>query len=571
MSYDLIIKGGTIVDGSGLPGVIGDIGVTDGRIAKIGQLNGESATETIDAEGHIVSPGFVDGHTHFDAQIFWDPLGTNSCWHGVTSAVMGNCGFSLAPCAEKDKELVYDNLERAEDLSPAALNAGVPWSWETFGEYFDAVDALPKGINYSGYLGHSALRTHVMGERAFEDKANDDDMTAMTQELQNAMRAGAVGFSTSRSLSHRTPDGKPVASRVGDWSEVVDLVGAMTDMGGGVFEIARHMVYGDDEHGALERNQIRDLALKTGVPMTFGAAWYRRSAPDDWRPNFEMIDETCAAGGKILLQGGAHWNGSLRSFETLMLFDYAPVWKEFRKLPLEEQEKGLRDPEMRAKLLESARAFEVSKDPSMPNVLLRDIDWNWIFPMDKPLPPYRSIAEIAKERGTDEIETMIDLALEKNLKLQFINPGNNEDQDYVRALINHPRTAITFSDSGAHVNSTLNPVQSHLLGHWVRNEQAITMEAAVRKITFDIASFWGLEGRGLLREGWHADICIFDPETISPSMPTVEYDLPAGAERLVQKAEGIKATIVNGEVMIKDNEHTGNLPGRLIRGALAAN
>ena len=181
MSYDLIIKDGTIVDGSGLPGVMGDIAVSDGRIAKIGQLNGENATETIDAEGHIISPGFVDGHTHFDAQIFWDPLGTNSCWHGVTSAVMGNCGFSLAPCAEKDKELVYDNLERAEDLSPAALNAGVPWSWETFGEYFDAVDALPKGINYSGYLGHSALRTHVMGERAFEAKANNDDMTAMAK------------------------------------------------------------------------------------------------------------------------------------------------------------------------------------------------------------------------------------------------------------------------------------------------------------------------------------------------------------------------------------------------------
>jgi N-acyl-D-amino-acid deacylase len=571
MAYDLIIRGGTVVDGSGLPGFQADIGITDGMIVKIGSIKGESAKETIDAEGHVVSPGFVDGHTHFDAQIFWDPLGTNSCWHGVTSAVMGNCGFSLAPCSEKDKELVYDNLERAEDLSPAALNAGVPWSWETFSEYLDTVDALPKGINYSGYVGHSALRTHVMGERAFTDTANQDDMAAMTRELENSMRAGAAGFSTSRSLSHRTPDGKPVASRVGDWSEVCDLVGTMTKMGGGVFEIAREMVYDDAEHGKMERQQIKDLALSTGVPMTFGAAWYRRASPDEWRPNFEMIDETCAAGGKILLQGGSHWNGSLRSFETLMLFDNAPVWKDFRKLPLEEQEKGLRNPEMRAKLLEAARNFTVSNDPSLPNVLLRAIDWNWIFPMDRPLPPYRSVAEIAKERGTDAIETMIDLALEKHLKMFFINPGNNEDQDYVRALINHPRTAVTFSDSGAHVNSTLNPVQAHLLGHWVRAEQAMTLEAAVRKITFDIASFWGLKGRGLLREGWCADVCIFDPDTISPSMPSLAYDLPAGAERLIQKADGIKATIVNGEVLIKDNEHTGNLPGRLIRGALAVN
>lgn len=571
MAYDLIIKNGLVVDGSGLPGSIADVAISDGRIAKIGKLNGDTADKVIDAEGHVVSPGFVDGHTHFDAQIFWDPLGTNSCWHGVTSAVMGNCGFSLAPCAEKDKELVYDNLERAEDLSPAALNAGIPWSWESFGEYLDTVAALPKGINYAGYIGHSAIRTHVMGERAFTDQANEDDMAAMSDQVRDAMHAGAVGFSTSRSTSHRTPAGKPVASRVGDWSEVCHLVDTMIESGGGVFEIARHMVYGDEEHGELERRQIRDLAVSTRVPMTFGAAWYRRAAPDDWRPNFEMVDETCAAGGKILLQGGAHWNGSLRSFETLMLFDYAPVWKEFRKLPLEEQEKGLRDPEMRAKLLESARNFEVSKDPAMPNVLLRSIDWEWIFPMDKPLPPYKSIAEISKERGTDEIETMIDLALEKNLKLLFINPGNNEDQDYVRALINHPRTAITFSDSGAHVNSTLNPVQSHLLGHWVRNEQAITLESAIRKITFDIASFWGLKERGLLREGWHADICIFDPETISPAMPHVAYDLPAGAERLIQKTHGIKATIVNGEVLIEDNEHTGAHPGRLMRGAPALN
>ena len=571
MVYDLIIKNGLVVDGSGLPGTIADVAVTDGRIAKIGKLNGEAADKVIDAEGHVVSPGFVDGHTHFDAQIFWDPLGTNSCWHGVTSAVMGNCGFSLAPCAVKDKELVYDNLERAEDLSPDALNAGIDWSWESFSEYLDTVDNLPKGINYAGYIGHSALRTHVMGERAFTDQANADDMSAMTEELQAAMRAGAVGISSSRSESHRTPAGKPVASRVGDWSEVTSLVQTMMDMGGGVFELARHMIYDDPEYAAKEREQIRDLVLSTGAPTTFGTAWYRRKAPDEWRPNFEMVDETCAAGGKILLQGGAHWNGSLRSFETLMLFDYAPVWKEFRKLPLEEQEKGLRDPEMRAKLLESARNFEVSKDPSMPNVLLRAIDWEWIFPMDKPLPPYHSIAEIAKERGTDGIETMIDLALEKNLKMLFINPGNNEDQNYVRALINHPRVAITFSDSGAHVNSTLNPVQSHLLGHWVRNEQAITLESAIRKITFDIASFWGLKGRGLLREGWCADICIFDPETISPAMPHVAFDLPAGADRLVQKTHGIKSTIVNGEVLIENNEHTGALPGRLMRGALAVN
>jgi N-acyl-D-amino-acid deacylase len=571
MSYDVIIRGGTVIDGSGLPGYRADVGLTDGMIAAIGDLGGERAKETIDAEGHVVAPGFVDGHTHMDAQVFWDPLGTNSCWYGVTSVVMGNCGFSLAPCAEKDKHLVFNNLERAEDISPAAMNAGIPWSWDTFGEYLDTVDKLPKGINYAGYLGHSALRTYVMGQRAFEDQATADDMAAMTKALEDGMRAGAIGFSTSRSGNHRTPEGRPVASRVGDWSEVQHLVGAMGKLGTGVFEISRQNHGHDLEKAAFERNQLKNLALDTGVPVTFGSAWYHRATPDVWRSNFAMVDETCAAGGKMLIQGGAAWNGSLRSFETLMLFDRAPVWAEFRTLPLDEQERGLRDPEMRALLLDAARNFQVSNDPTLPNALLREIDWNWIFPLESALPPHRSIAEIASQRDTDEIETLIDLALEKHLKMFFINPSNNEDQEYVRALINHPRTAVTFTDSGAHVNSVINPVQAYLLGHWVRAEQAMTLEAAVRKITFDIAAFWGLKGRGLLREGWHGDVCVFDPKTIAPEIPSLAYDLPTGAERLVQKATGIKATIVNGEVLIKDNAHTGVLPGHVIRGPLAIN
>jgi N-acyl-D-aspartate/D-glutamate deacylase len=307
------------------------------------------------------------------------------------------------------------------------------------------------------------------------------------------------------------------------------------------------------------------------VPVTFGSAWYHRATPDVWRGNFEMVDDTWAAGGKMLIQGGATWNGSLRSFQTLMLFDRAPVWAEFRKLPLEEQEKGLRDAQMRKKLVDAAKAFTVSNDPSLPNVLRRNIDFNWIFPLEKPLPPYRSVAQIAGERGQDPIDTYIDLALEKHLKMFFINPSNNEDQNYVRALIRHPRTAVTFSDSGAHVASVINPVQTHLLGHWVREEQALTLEAAVRKITHDIAAFWGLKGRGLLRKGFQADIAVFDPKTVSPAMPTLVNDLPTAATRILQKAIGMKATVVNGQVLMRDGEHSGALPGRLLRGPLASN
>jgi N-acyl-D-amino-acid deacylase len=570
MTYDLLIRGGTVVDGSGLPGFRADVGIVGDRLAAIGDLKGEAAKQTIDAEGKIVAPGFIDAHTHMDAQVFWDPIGTNSCWHGVTSVVMGNCGFSLAPCPEKDKALVIRNLERAEDIPRAAMEAGIPWSWETFPQYLDAVDKLPKGINYAGYVGHSALRTYVMGERAFTDEATPDDLAAMAKEVESSLRAGAVGFSTSRSGNHRTPEGLPVASRLAAWSEVQALVGVMSKLRSGVFEISRENI----EHDAEKRRdyfaRIKALAVESGVPITFGNTWYHRKSPEVWKTHFEMVDDTIAAGGKILIQGTAGWNGSMRSFETLMPYDKAPVWAEFRKLPLAEQEKGLRDPEMRKKLVDIAKNYKLVKNDRDANAL-REAEWDWYFPFTKPLPPYKSVGEIARERGIDPIDCMIDLALESHLKLLFVNPGNNEDQDVVLAMIRHPNTAITFSDAGAHVASTLNPLHTHLLGEWVRDKQALTMEAAIRKLTFDIAVFWGLYGRGLLRKGFMADVVVFDPQTVSPAMPSLQPDLPTGALRLRQKATGIDHTIVNGKVTMRGSDHTGVLPGRLLRGSLARN
>jgi N-acyl-D-amino-acid deacylase len=565
MAYDLLITGGTIVDGSGLPGYRADLAITGDRIAAIGDLKGQSAKQTIDADGKIVAPGFIDGHTHMDAQIFWDPLGTNSCWHGVTSVVMGNCGFSLAPCAEKDKHLVVRNLERSEDIPAAAMAAGIKWSWESFGELLDTMEKLPKGINYSGYMGHSALRSYVMGERSFTEKATSQDMAAMRRELKAGLEAGAMGFSTSRFRGHKTPEGLPVTSRVADWSEVEGLVDVMSEMGRGIFEIAREAEDHDPEKLAFEQNRLKKLALDSGVPVTFGSSFFHLDTPNVWRSQFAMVDECNAQGGKMLIQATASWNCSLRSFETLMLYDRAPVWSDFRKLPLEEQEKGLRDPAMKARLLEAARNFKGARGADVPNALQRDIHWEWIFPMDRTLPPYKNMIELARERGKDEIEALVDIALEHRLKLFFLNPNSNQDQDFVLAMIRHPHSVVTFSDSGAHVASVLNPVQTHLLGYWVREKQAMTLEAAIRKISFDLAIYWGLRGRGMLRQGYMADVTVFDPETIAPAMPTLERDLPTGAERLVQKAIGIDATIVNGEILMRNGKPTGKLPGRVIR------
>ena len=571
MAYDILIRGGTVVDGSGLPGYRADVGIENGTIVAIGSLKGQAAKETIDADGHVVAPGFVDGHTHMDAQIFWDPLGTSSCWHGVTSVVMGNCGFSLAPCAEKDKGLVFSNLEMAEDISRSAMEAGVPWSWETFPELLDTVDKLPKGLNYAHYVGHSALRTYVMGQRAMTDKASPDEVARMRKHLEAGMRAGAVGLSTTRSHNHRTMAGLPVASRLADWSEIEGLVGLLGELGSGIFEISRTINDSEPDKMKAEFSQLLKLAKESGVPVTFGSAWWKRQYPNIWRQQFAMVDEAIAEGAKVLIQGTAAWNVSLRSFETLMPFDRAPVWVDFRKLPLAEQEKGFRDPEMRKKLVEVAKSYQRPTNPALPNALLRDIDWDWIFPVDKPLPPYKSLDELAKERKQHPVETMIDMALEKHLKMFFLAPNFNESEDYVLAMMRHPRTAVTFTDSGAHVASVINSVQTHLLGYWVRQKQAMTMEAAIRKISFDIAAFWGLRKRGLLREGYHADAVVFDPGTVGPIMPELVRDLPTGSDRLIQKSQGIKNTIVNGQVLMRGNDHTGALPGQLMRGALALN
>jgi len=565
MQYDLIIRNGTVIDGSGMPRYRADVGIVAGKIASIGRLR-DSAREVIDAEGHVVSPGIIDAHTHMDAQVFWDPLGTCSCWHGITTVVMGNCGFSLAPCAEKDKLLVMRNLERAEDIAPEAMEAGIKWAWTTFPEYLDAVQRTPKGINYTAYIGHSALRTYVMGERAFSSEANEDDLQAMKREVRNAISAGAIGFTTSRTRNHQTPDGHPVASRLANWNEVRELVGVMGDLNAGIFEIAGEDTGVEGPRVTDYLSRLRSIAVETGVPVTFGMFSTRR-APDYWRQYFTLADETAAAGGRMFIQVHSRALNVLLSFETVTPFDRLPVWREFRKLPLAEQEARLRDPEMRRTLVDAARERRQER-PVGPEP--RNANFKWLYPLDRALPPYRSIAQIAEESNKDPVDVMIDMALEKNLKMFFIQTLANEDQGHVLEMMRHPRSVVTFSDSGAHVSQIMDSsLQTHLLSYWVREKEEFSLEQAMRMLTFVPASHWGLRGRGLLREEYAADVIVFDPARITPELPKLEYDLPAGARRLKQKASGLLATVVNGQVVLRNNERTGALPGQLLRGPLA--
>jgi N-acyl-D-aspartate/D-glutamate deacylase len=567
MPYDLVIKNGMVVDGSGLPRYRADVGVRHGRITTIGRIR-EGAPEVIDADGQVVAPGIIDAHTHMDAQIFWDPLGTSSCYHGITTVVMGNCGFTLAPCAEKDKHLVVRNLQRAEDIPPQAMEAGIEWRWTTFPEYLDVLESLPKGINYAGYIGHSALRTYVMAERAFEEAASEDDLRAMERELRDAMRAGAIGFTTSRSPAHETPEGRMVASRLATWGEVQRLVGVMGDMNAGIFELAGEGVdRAPGDPGLRDYHvRLRDLAVATGRPITFGL-FSRRGVPDVWRAYLDLLDETAAAGGRMFAQAHSRSLSALLSFKTQMPFDRLPVWKDVRALPIAEQARRLRDRELRGKLVEMSGA----RDGRRPvGTEARPADYDWLFVFDTVEGPHRSVAEVARERGQHPAEAMIDLALEKDLDLFFLQPVANEDQEVALEIMKHPRTVTTFSDSGAHVSQLMDSsLQTHLLAHWVRARQAFTLEDAVRMLTLVPATLWGFHDRGLIREGLAADLMVFDPDTIAAEMPEVVDDLPAGARRLVQRTRGVAATVVNGEVLLRDGKHTGALPGRLLRGPLA--
>jgi N-acyl-D-aspartate/D-glutamate deacylase len=564
--YDIIIRNGTIVDGSGMPRFRADVGIANGKIAAIGRLH-ENARETIDADGHVVSPGIIDAHTHMDAQVFWDPIGTCSCWHGITSVVMGNCGFSLAPCAEKDKLLVMRNLERAEDIAPEAMEAGIKWSWETFPQYLDAVERTPKGINYAAYMGHSALRTYVMGERAFDSEANSEDLSAMKREVRAAVRAGAIGFTTSRTRNHQTPDGHPVASRLATWDEVRQLVGVMGEEGAGVFEIAGEDTGLNPEHVKDYLGRLKALAVDTGVPVTYGMFSSRR-APDYWRPFFKLADEASEAGGRMFIQVHSRSLNLVLSFESVTPFDRMPVWRDIRKLSLAEQEAALRKPETRRSMVEAAHGD--ARNHEAVGAEPRGVNFKYLYVMDKATPPHRSVQEIADAAGKDPVDTFIDLALEKHMKQFLLQPLANENQDHVLEMMKHPRSVVTFSDSGAHVSQIMDSsLQSHVLSHWVREKHALTLEEAIRMLTFVPASHWGLQGRGMLREGWAADVIVFDPEKIAPMLPTLDHDLPAGARRLKQKATGLKTTIVNGQVLLKNNEHTGALPGQLLRGPLA--
>jgi N-acyl-D-amino-acid deacylase len=561
MPYDVVIRGGTVVDGSGLGSFRADVGVRGDRIVSVGRIAERGETE-IDAEGHVVSPGFIDGHTHMDAQVFWDASGSSSCWHGVTSAVMGNCGFTLAPVRSNQRALVVRNLERAEDIDPRALAAGIDWTFETFPEYLDAVDGLRKGINFAANVGHSALRTWAMGERAFEQEATAEDLALMAGQLADALRAGAIGFSTSRIEHHQTSDDRPVASRLASWDEVVALVGVMADLGHGIFEgVDGGMSSPDPDVRARTLGRMKALAADSGVPLTFGLMATRGSGH-----LLDFLDDVAAAGGRAIAQTHCRGISVLLSLKTRLPFDLLDTWRSLRSLPLEEQLNVLGNPETRTQYVDAAVHADYAGWHGL-GAQARPPDFEGIRVYRHGLPPNPSLADVARERRQHPAEAMITLSVESGGDQLFIQPSlYPQDEEVLLRALRHPRAVMTFSDSGAHLSQIADSsIHTHLLGHWVRDRQEFSLEEAVRMITLAPALAWGLTDRGLLRPGMVADLNVFDPVTVGPAVPTLVDDLPAGGRRLEQRSEGFSATLVNGQVTIRDGRHTGSSPGRLLR------
>ncbi len=568
MALDLIVKGGTIVDGSGGGRYKADVGMKDGRIVEIGRIRA-NAQRVVNADGLIVAPGFIDGHTHMDAQVNWDRNGTCSCWHGVTTVIMGNCGFALAPCPPDQREWFARCLSAVEDIPLESMMTGIDWNWETFPEYLATVEKLPKGLNYGAYIGHSALRMYTMGERALSEAATADDIVRMVASVKEAIKAGAMGFSSSRAGTHVTPDDTPVASRIAEWSEIDALVGAMADLDAGIFQVGPEVSSGPAQRVFLER--LKRVALESGRPTMFGTISTKQGErPNSHRYQLDYIDECVAAGARMFGQTTTKSINAIFSLKSYLPFDFLPNWKTLRALPLEEQKRRMADPavrralvadeaQMKPKGLEFQGGGAATTDPRKPDYgnlfAMRDVAW------EDP-----TVASLAAQRGQHPVEVMIDLML-ANENQVFIQPLVNESPDDILDMMRHPWTLTTFSDSGAHVCQEMgSSLQTHMLSYWVRAKEAFTLEEAVRKLTFDNANAWELNDRGLVRTGFAADLVLFDEATVRPSMPTVESDLPGGARRLVQKAEGIAATIVNGQVAFENGVPTGVASGVLLKG-----
>jgi N-acyl-D-aspartate/D-glutamate deacylase len=563
MGYDIVIRGGVVVDGTGAPPYRGDVAITGDRIVAIETSISEPSERVIDAGGAIVTPGFVDIHTHLDAQLAWDPIATSSCWHGVTSVVLGNCGVTFAPCRPDDRAYLAEMMESVEDIPRDAILDGLAWDWETYGEFYASLDRMPKGPNAGGLVGHCALRTYVMGERGLgTEPAKAEDIDAMAELLEEAMAAGALGFSTSRTFLHRVPDGRPVPGTHAAADELLAFADVLGRAGTGVFEGAMRLGERDDDQLSSTRAEIAwmgEASRRSGRPISFGLTHSDRR-PDLFRRIIEFCRDENATGACIRPQTTARGIGILFGLESRTPFDGAPVWQELRAATNGRKMQLIRDAAFRQRLIADADVHGTKVDLAK----------LYVLPLDGPArydcPSATSLAAIAEERGVSPAAAFIELLLESDGVVNCNLPILNQDLTAVEEMLDDPLVTLGLADAGAHVGQIMDASQpTFLLSYWVQERKRWTLEEAIRRLTSDTADLFGIVGRGRLCVGSFADVNVIDLDALELHQPEYVRDLPGGAGRYVQRAAGYEYTLVNGEVFMERGEHTGALAGRLLR------
>lgn len=551
MPYDLLIKNGTIVDGSGMPRYRADLAVKDGVVAAIGKIN-DTAKRTINADGLIVAPGVIDNHCHYDAQVTWDPLCTYSCYHGATTVVIGNCSLALAPAHDYDRDALVSLLSRVEAIPLEALEAGVSWNWETLPQYLDALDRR-LGINVAAFIGHSAVRRYVMGEAGYEREATEDEIVRMKQMVREGIEAGYIGISYERNARHFDHQGRLSPTNVATDLERYALAEVLAEIGRGTIQVG-----GDSKLGA-------GLAEATGRPTLYGGVSQNAAMPDEWRRALEDAAEKGRQGLRTYRLLNPQPTILQYTLKTAQHFDAHPTWRSIMTQPIEERKKLFRDPELRAKL-----HYEAVETPYGGNgEFTRRWDLQFVF---KPALAKnagltgKSIAQIAQEQNKDVLDVFLDLALEEDLETVFERRERNSDMAAMNEMLHSPHVIVGQSDGGAHVVFRADySFPTYMLGHYVREEGLLTLEEAVRKLSFDSATVFGIPDRGLLHPGWAADVMVFNPDTVNSLDVEDCQDLPGGATRRKQLATGMEYTVVNGQVLLDKGEYTGALPGKVTR------
>ncbi len=562
--YDLKIVNGTVIDGTGAPRFQGDVGIRAGRIVDLGEAP-DSADSVIDAEGAVVAPGFVDIHTHYDAQIIWDRMLSISPWHGVTTAVMGNCGFGVAPTRPEHRDIIVRTLEKVEGMSVAALHAGLGevWPFETFGEYLDAIEERGLAINVAALLGHTPLRFYVMGEAATERAASDDEIEAMCAILRDGVKAGALGFATSRAGTHVGYEGRPVPSRACEVDEIFHLARALGDAGGKLFQATAGRGLFMEEYIDIAREAKCNVSW---TAMLAGLALVRDS---DYKAQLARSEEIAAAGHPVYPQVTPRALNFEYQFLAPFVFEPMTVFKPVAAADAEGKKKIYADPAFRAAWRGRMETLTGSFRDAFSKTVISQC-------MTRPDLDERLLFEVAAEKGAEPSDFALDLALETDLEARFRMPVANHNEDEVEPLLKSDCTVIGLSDAGAHANQLCDAcLPTYFLGHWVREKESFDLEQAVRMLTSRPAEVAGIADRGVLAEGRPADIVVFDPDTVGAGALERVYDLPGGADRLISQASGIRAVAVNGTILRENgvdqvDPDAAKMPGGVLRGGMAA-